>query len=154
MNHRNPPKEFRPLHRLVLGLLFLQTAAFAQIEVVGDLSHRFELLPGGRVTGEVKIRNSSDSVASASVYLEDVIYDGREALYLPPGEFEHSSASWTTINPPSVDLAPGETQDVTFRISVPDDSSLDGTYWTSVIIENAPTGEQAVEDQQFGIRAI
>ncbi len=146
-----------PLHlvcRLALLLLFLQAAGLAQIEVVGELAHRFELLPGNQVTGEVQIRNSSDSVASATLYLEDVIYDGRQLQYLPPGEFERSSAGWTTINPPSVDLAPGETQEVTFRISVPSDTSLDGTYWTSLIIENAATEEQAVEDQQFGIRAI
>jgi len=144
-----------PVRALALALFLLFPAnALGQIEVVGELSHRFELLPGNQVSGEVQIRNSSDSVAHARIYLEDVAYEGRETHYLPAGQSPRSSAGWTTITPTSVDLAPGETQDVTFRISVPGDGSLEGTFWTTLIIENSPTGEQAVEDQQFGIRAI
>lgn len=139
----------------------------AQISVSGKLTRKFVVELGHFYEGEIVIANAGDVPTEAAVSQSDYLFfaDGRY-LYPDPGSVEHSNAPWITLSlflPASLIVPPGEEVFVHYRIEVPNDPSLAGTYWSMIMVTAAATlpekvpaeGEVAIHQVvSYGIQII
>lgn len=126
----------------------LAVCGWAQIGVDGDLSHELLVEPGRLYEGEIKIYNSSEAPTGLAVYQRDYLFfaDGR-SIYGEPGSVDRSNASWITLFlSPRITLDPGQATSISYKIQVPDDPTLVGTYWSIVMIEPKPPPEVSSEE--------
>jgi hypothetical protein len=138
---------------LLAGVL-LPGAASAQIAVAGDLIFVEEnVRPGTTYSGSITVTNLGDQVATASVYLNDVEFDGSRQAYLEAGSLARSNAGWIELELGSVQLEGGESGSFGYTVNVPDDPDLHDSYWSILMVENVPTGE-ATPGQGLQIRSL
>lgn len=145
-----------------LVLAAIAGVAEAQISVVGELAHDFDVVPGSVVGGEILVHNPGNEVRQAKIYQTDYSFflDGTN-FFDEPSSRVRSNASWITFNPSFVTVPPGETATVTYEVEVPADSaSLSGSFWSVIMIEDVPedspestVGDAAVE-VQVGLRQV
>jgi hypothetical protein len=134
---------------LLLGLLILcAPLAHAQgISVIGNLTRESNLQPGGTTSGSLLIHNQTDHPQAVSVYQKDYLFhaDGRTE-YGDPGSVARSNATWITFAPHQFTLAAGASQPVNYTVQVPANPSLQGTYWSVLMVEpqgDAPPAQTA-----------
>lgn len=134
---------------VVLLLLTSATAAFAQVVVEDNLTHERSVSRGESYRGAITIRNTNDEERGVRVYQTDYTFDFRgDAHYSPPGSVSRSNSSWISFSPKQFTLAPGATRQVSYTVDVPSNEELSGTYWSVFMVEPAPTGSSASEDQE------
>lgn len=150
------PRVIHAIHLLLAGAIFTQLSApaAAQITVAGDLIEIQDgVRPGDTYGGALTLRNIGSSDATASVYLNDVLFAGQEQSYLEPGRSPRSNAGWLNLDTHSVQLAAGESATLGYSITVPEAQDLRDSYWSMIMVENAPAGETSTS-QGVGIRSV
>lgn len=102
----------------------------------GDLTREFRLQPGQSAEGRFVLLNASNDTTSARVYLTDYRYtaDGN-TTYDEPGTLPRSCAPWIEVADRQPELKAGESRSISFRVAVPREVRLSGTYWCLVMIE-------------------
>ncbi len=143
----------RPLALLLLTVL--TAPGWTDIAINGSLAREYVVQPGGTYEGTVELKNLQDSPQEVKIYQTDYLSyaDGR-ALFDAPGLLPRSNARWITFSPTQVTVPPGETVVVRYTLQVPDDASLNGSYWSALMIEPIPAGSpeaSAVRPDQIGI---
>ncbi len=136
---------------LTLALIALVVStAWAKINVVSGLVQETALQAGGIYRGTVEIKNSGDTVDDVIVYQTDYRFtsDGRN-YYGDPAENPRSNAAWLTFSPRQLTIQPGATGTVYYTVTVPHDTALSGTYWSMLMVEEAPKSRS--EQKQNGI---
>jgi len=118
------------------------------VEVEGGLRHEFAVVPGGSYTGSILVRSKSQGPVTVTVTIRDLLYfaDGR-VIYGEPGTNPRTSIPWLTFFPKEVTLEPGQEMTISYRIDVPSDPELRGSYWCVLLISPqapTPTGEGVV----------
>ncbi|OUM99915.1 MAG: hypothetical protein BAA04_13035 [Firmicutes bacterium ZCTH02-B6] len=132
------------------------------ILINNGLTHVYAVVPGGTYDGELLIANPDTSDVTLLLYLSDYLFDAEDTIeYGDPGSHARSNAPWITIGAERVTVPAGTERAVPFRISVPDDPSLTGTYWSLIMVEPLPPEEfqevdnfEEVTDPTFIIRTI
>jgi len=125
---------------LYIMLLFAAGAilnyVYADVVVVGDLSHEKTAQPGEIYTGEIILQNFGEEPEQVRVYQEDYIFfaDG-SGHYPEPGTIDRSNSSWITFSPKQVYIVPEEKSIVHYKVEVPEADTLTGTFWSMLIIE-------------------
>ncbi|NLB82993.1 MAG: hypothetical protein GX791_01975, partial [Synergistaceae bacterium] len=68
-------------------------SAAPAIDVVGELTHQFNLQPGSKITGQLEVRNDGDEPGEVKIYLVDYLHysDGRN-LFQKSGTVGRSNA--------------------------------------------------------------
>jgi len=115
----------------------------AQLAVNGELTRIFVVEPGQIYRAEITVSNTGDAPTGLHVYQCDYLFfaDGRN-LYEEPGSIDRSNTSWIEVyRPTSVSLDPGQSIPVSFVITVPEDPTLVGTYWSLIMVEPKPPPE-------------
>ena len=144
------------------------TSVVGQIAVLSDLTHEFVVVPGGIYQGEIEVKNTSDEAVLVQVLQRDYLFYADGSTVRPdPGTIERSNAPWTTLYKPQLVLiAAGETETVGFQVVVPNDETLVGTYWSSLLVspaiaENPDVSDEEAEDSvgmrivvQYGIQIV
>jgi hypothetical protein len=126
----------------------------AQISVAGDLIYIQEgVRPGDSYSGTLTLINLGSAVATATVYLNDVSFEAGELAYLEPGTEPRSNAGWIELELGSVQIEGGESATVGYTVTVPEDPGLHDSYWSMVMVENAPVGAGPTE-QGVNIRSV
>lgn len=132
---------------LFLALLLLgpqPKRAEAQIAVRSSLAHDFEVEPGGRASGEIRVENRGEDTAEARLYLRDYTFDASGNVeYGPAGSEPRSLARWLTFSPQRIRLRPGETRTAVFEIDLPSEAKIkgqtaaepEGTFWSMIMVE-------------------
>ena len=132
---------------LFLALLLLgpqPKRAEAQIAVRSSLAHDFEVEPGGRASGEIRVENRGEDTAEARLYLRDYTFDASGNVeYSPAGSRARSLARWVTFSPQRIRLRPGETKTAVFEIDLPSEAKIkgqtaaepEGTFWSMIMVE-------------------
>ena len=117
------------------SLYFSALSAYAGINV-GTLSVEQELRPGDSSHGTISLSNGGSLVQAVSVYQTDYLFfsDGSNR-YDEAGQIERSNAKWITFRPHRADIPAGQTIEIAYEIEVPDDSTLVGTYWSMIMVE-------------------
>ncbi|RPJ04945.1 MAG: hypothetical protein EHM28_13100 [Spirochaetaceae bacterium] len=118
-----------------LALLPLQ----ADMLIKGGLTHEKEAAIGQTYEGSLEIQNNGDKPAEVKVYQTDYFFyaDGR-VIYGEAGKLGRSNAHWITFSPKTAIVPPKETLAVRYTVKVPEDSSLAGTYWSMMMVEEVP----------------
>ncbi|MFZ5478849.1 MAG: hypothetical protein ACOZNI_18900 [Myxococcota bacterium] len=118
-----------------LFLLFAPAAA-AEISVVGSLLREDAAAPGGAVEGRVAVRNNTDEPVRVLAYVRDYAFyaDGRN-VYADPGSLARSNSAWLRFSPEQVEIPPHGTTSLSYRVDVPADATLAGTYWSILMVE-------------------
>jgi len=101
---------------------------------------RFELSvnPGDVVSDTFRITNGSDSELALSATAKNfVANDELGGVNLTDEATSYSLASWISINPTNVTVAPRTTQDFSFTISVPTDAEP-GSHLGAIIVGTQP----------------
>ncbi|MDP3441475.1 MAG: hypothetical protein Q8T08_01325 [Ignavibacteria bacterium] len=123
--------------RLILiafGLLPL--FANASFEVMGSLIYKHIAQKGETYTTVIKVRNTGDTDQEVRIYQRDYLYNHEGAsFYNEPGSNRRSNAPWTKFGPQTMLLKGMETQDIQFEITVPQNDSLVGTFWSVLMVE-------------------
>lgn len=126
----------------ILSLLFIFYAGscFAFVSVLGELTRKFVVKPGGTYEGTILIRNKGDKPQDVKVEKRDYLFysDGSNKFDEPPSH-PRSNAPWITLSPPKTTIPPEETVNVNFKIHVPDKQNLIGSYWSVLMVEPIET---------------
>lgn len=134
------------MHKVGLGLFGVMIVwAFSPLSYGLRLSQiEFDLtLPGGSTeTGSFLVINDEAEETTVNVSLADWFraLDG-ENRFVEPGTVERSAAAWITVAPTQFFLAPGDSVEVRFTISVP--ANVAGTFWTALLVEGTPREVQS-----------
>lgn len=127
-----------PLTTAVIALLLwsIPGAAGAAIAVLGGLSQEKTVEVGKTYPGTIRVRNLGDAPQTVRIYQTDYRFysDGRN-VYGEPGKDARSNANWITLSPTLLTIPPKEEAAVNYRIAVPADTSLRGSYWSMVMVE-------------------
>jgi hypothetical protein len=123
---------------LVAFLAYLSTGinAEAQIAVISESVVEREAHPGEAYEGRLVVLNTSKTPQEAKIYQSDYQFfaDGRNN-FGSPGSTVRSNARWITFSPARVSLVPGGQATITYRVSVPGNVQLRGSYWSVLMVE-------------------
>ena len=148
---------------LALMMAASQSAASAQISVLGSLASDRDVAPGEVYSGQITVRNDSPEPAQAKIYQTDyMFYHDGSNFFEEPGTSPRSNAGWVQFNPAVLTLAPGESGVVNYVVTVPTtvvDKVPNGSYWSMLMIEgiskDSPESTLGKTDRtQFGIRQV
>ncbi|MGB8658037.1 MAG: hypothetical protein WCE90_09685 [Candidatus Zixiibacteriota bacterium] len=150
---------------LILFLFWLGAvnSCFPGVSVIGELTREKTLLPGETFEGTIDLKNTGEKTCEVSVYQTDYLFyaDGSNR-YGEPGSDVRSNASWLSISPHRLTIPPNEMGSVHYRVRVPESKqlasvddigtqetgSLNGTYWSMIMIEPVPeTDPENVEGE-------
>ena len=132
---------------LSAGLVLLGACgATAGLSVVESLTHEWIATPGGSYAGSITLQNTGDRLEKAKVYRTDYLFfrEGTH-IYGEPGINPRSNANWVSFGPREASILPGSKAVIDYNIEVPPDSSLRGTYWSLLMIEEVPEGPEATD---------
>lgn len=122
----------------LLALLFI-TPLHAAIAVLNGLTHEFKVIPGQTYEGVILLKNTEETPEKAKIYQTDYSFNALgQKFFPPPGSNSRSNSGWISFYPSLIDLPPQATLEVKFKIIVPDDPSLKGTYWSLLMVEQTP----------------
>lgn len=108
------------------------------------------LAPGAAARGELRFTYDGDGATPANAHA--TVLDHRRgpdgSVSQPPAESTpFSAANWITVTPPSLELQPGATETVRYRVQVPADAAP-GDYNAELLVETDPPGTRT------GIRLV
>ena len=131
--------------------------ARGQIAVVGSTIEERIAAPGETYTGTIVVRNPTQQDQPVRIYQTDYVFfaDGT-SHFDSVGTRPRSNGRWVTPTVRSLLVAPGSEMTVTYTVKVPANESLVGTYWSTVMVEGAPTeaGRPSAGRPQVGIGAV
>ncbi len=152
--------------RTLLSLLILLTFAVipsvssAQISVRSQLSHDEVKMPGSSYQGSILIRNDTDEIQQAKLYQTDYSFqaDGSNA-FGAPGENNRSNASWIELGTASMMVPPRESVSISYRVRVPQDVQLEGSFWSVIMVEGVPKSSAEslgnnAPDNSLGVKQV
>lgn len=128
----------------------------ARVRFSGELTREFRLGPGEQAEGKLILQNpSATRSCGARIYQTDYRYtaDGT-ATYDAPGTTARSNAAWIQIDDRQPELNPGETRAIPFRIALPRDTALRGTYWSMIMVEPLSIDETPTASATMVIRSV
>lgn len=136
---------------LLVIVLLVPWGVSASVAVLGGLTHEKVALPGESYGGTITIRNDGAEAEEVRIYRRDYLFfcDGTNE-YGEPGGFPRSNADWIDLSPRQITIPPYETIDVNYRLTVPLENGLVGTYWSMLMVEPVPDPLEA-QKQEEGI---
>jgi hypothetical protein len=145
-------------------VLIASVSALAQVAVLQDLINEKTVLAGQTYEGVITVQNLGSENREVRVYQNDYRYDAEGIkAYSEPGTNPRSNSKWINFTPRQFAVGPGEKADINYLVTVPDDSSLRGTYWSMMLVEpvidvNPETVKQGqlniIEKVRYGIHMI
>jgi len=139
---------------VMLGLFVIPVHLYAGITIEGLLTHERVAQPGERFRGVIAIRNTGERAAEVKVYRTDYSFaaDGRND-YGPPGRLVRSNADWLHLAREQITVAPHSLVNLNYEMEVADDETLNGTYWSMVMVEPVSARESTLEPREGEARA-
>lgn len=114
-------------------------ASGAQIAVLGNTTVEIDAVPGLRRIETMRVVNVSADVQDVRLYKTDYQFSADGATrFEAPGSHDRSNADWVQLSHEFVTIRPGDTATVSYETTVPRSDSLDGTYWSVVMVEAVP----------------
>lgn len=110
----------------------------ASVSVSSGLTHVHEVALGEQCDGAIVLDNPGQTTERVEIYQTDYRFtaDGH-SYYDDPGTLPRSNASWIRLGQSTVDIPPGSSVTVPYRIRVPAGKGMVGTYWSMVMVEMA-----------------
>ncbi|MDX1418693.1 MAG: hypothetical protein R3181_01895 [Rubricoccaceae bacterium] len=145
---------------LLVLLGVVAPSAAAQLYIAAALVSDRDAAPGDTYEDVVPIVNPTDEPRQAKLYVTDYRFNAAgQNWYDEPGTMPRSNATWVAFGAPTVTIPPNATLDVPYQVSVPEDATLSGTYWSMLMVEEVPKesaestlGVEGDPDAGFGVR--
>ncbi|MFQ5795518.1 MAG: molecular chaperone [Candidatus Bipolaricaulia bacterium] len=150
-------RRFLLIAALFSGLICYSYSFTAYPIRVSNMVFELSLAPGESGTFSFEVLNNETRTTRITVYLVDWrIHPDGSQVFLDPGILPRSNTAWIVVSPSEFGLNPGETQEVRFTISVPENVE-GGTYWGMIFVEGSPIvtesgGISILTVQRFGIK--
>ena len=143
------------LAALAAHAVAMPRAAAGQIAVVGSTVEEHTAAPGQTYEGTVLIRNLTSIPQSARIYQTDYHFfaDGT-SHFDAAGSTPRSNASWIKPSASSIVVPPNSETTIGYSVAVPKLDTLRGTFWSSLMVEGAPTAPPAASNKQVGLGAV
>jgi len=107
--------------------------------VLNGHTHEFKVTPDQTYEGVIILKNTEETPQKARIYQTDYSFNAQgQKFFPPPGTNPRSNSGWISFHP-LYDLPPQATLEIKFKIMVPADPSLKGTYWSLLMVEQTPT---------------
>lgn len=128
------------LTTLTILSFFIAENSTASVSVLGELTRKYVVKPGGTYEGTISLRNRGDKPQEVKIEKRDYLFykDGSNKFDEPPSH-PRSNAPWITFSPSKATIPPGETINVNFKIHIPNDQKLSGSYWSVLMVEPIET---------------
>lgn len=139
-----------PRGGLLVAVALTGAPAWASGSVVGALSRDYDLAPGATATGTIEVAADADGW-SIRVFQADFRTTATGREFPDAGTLPRSNAAWIRLPTGALDVAPDSVGTIPFSITLPENDTLAGTYWSVVMIETAPA---AAELGRPGIRIV
>lgn len=127
------------IYKLFLFLSFLTVLSLssnASVEVLGSLKHIHNGKSGDVIKGEIRVQNNDNTDQEIRVYQTDLLYNTQDnTFYDEPGSHNRSNANWIQYSPKSVVLKAKEIRTIQYEITIPQNDTLKGTYWSVMMVE-------------------
>lgn len=109
------------------------------ISLPGGLTIVNTLSPSGMTSGSIVILNNDEESRTVRVYQTDYTFssDGK-SNFAKPGSTPRSNASWIAYSPNQAVIPPHGKAEIYYRVAVPNDPGLCGTYWSVCMVEPVP----------------
>lgn len=139
----------------LIALLPAISTARAQIAVLGNTVEEHVATPGESYIGTIVIRNPTTVSQPVRVYQTDYSFqaDGT-SRFEAPNSTRRSNARWITPSTGSVVLPPSGEITISYVVKVPAADSLSGTYWSSIMVEAAPSAAPAASRDKVSLSAV
>jgi hypothetical protein len=140
---------------LLMGALMQPARAGAQIAVVGSTVEEHTAAPGQTYEGTILVRNLTGTPQSVRIYKSDYLFfaDGT-SHFDDPGTTPRSNANWIKPSATLIVLPPSGEMVLGYTITVPASDTLRGTFWSTLMVEGAPTAPPPAAAKAVGIGAV
>jgi len=126
----------------------------ASIEVVGSLRHINKGEKGDVYKGEIKIQNSGNTDQEVKIYQTDLLYNYEDFTYYnDPVSHDRSNANWIQYSPKTTIVAGNSTMYIQYEVTIPQNDTITGTYWSVLMVEGVNPIDPAQEGQ-FNINTV
>src|ERR1051325_69632 len=143
--------------KLVLLLAIAASQSRAQIAVIGNTVEEHTAAAGESYLGTIVVRNLTKQDQPVRIYQTDYSFfaDGT-SHFDDPGTTPRSKAKWVTPTVRSLLVPPSSEMTVSYSVKIPASDSLVGTYWSTIMVEGAPTeaGRSSGGKPQVGVGSV
>jgi len=128
----------QPYSLLMVLSMIPSVTGHAMSITVSPIRVEHNVPPGGSITEAITISNDDTSPAHIRVRVEDWSLSQDGAItFAKAGSQPYSASPWIRVNPREFALAPGQSQEVRYSLSVPKDATPGG-YRAAIIVANIP----------------
>ena len=116
--------------------LFIFQLSFSNVIILNGLTHTHKSNSGGVISGVIKLKNTKDTEQRVLLYFNDLFQKcGEETLLTNEITHDNSIQKWLSTEINEYVLKGKEEYELVYTVNVPDDSSLNGSYWGVLMIE-------------------
>lgn len=140
------------IKRIILLLIFLFQFCIlrAGIVVLNGLSHTYKVENGKVYKGKIAIENTGNQQQSVKLFLQDFSYKSDGSInYSAPHTNNKTNTDWIKMNTNLITLKAKEKTEVYYEITVPDNISDPGSYWSVIMVE--PVEDIKPNDSKQGV---
>jgi len=110
--------------------------SIANVIVLNGLTHVHESKSGKVISGVVKLKNTKDVEQRILVYFNDLFQNcGEETVLTSELSHERSISKWLSTEVNEYVLQGKEEYELVYTVNVPDDSTLNGSFWGVLMLE-------------------
>lgn len=140
------------IKHILLLLIFSFQCSFlrAGIVILNGLSHTYKVENGKVYRGKIAIENNGKQPQSVKLFLQDFTYQSDGTIhYSAPGAHARTNSGWIRMNTNLVSLKAKEKTEIFYEITVPDQVSAAGSYWSIIMVE--PVEEIKPDETPSGV---
>ena len=118
--------------------------------VVNGLSHSYQVENGKVYKGKIEIENTGNQSQNIKLFLQDYSYQSDGTIYYStPHTNSKTNTDWITMNTNFVTLKAKQKTEVYYEITVPNNLSGPGSYWSVIMVE--PVEDIKPNDSKQGV---
>ncbi|MGI6540756.1 MAG: hypothetical protein ACOX38_08260 [Bacillota bacterium] len=134
----------------VLLCVMMPPSAHASVNVLSGLTQMHEVALGGEYSGVIVLENLGDVVERVELYQTDYRFTAEGYTYYEePGTVRRSNAAWIRLGQSVVEIPPKCRISIPYRILIPNDTGLVGTYWSMVMAEMLGSVDEVDIDEPY-----
>ncbi|WP_343660048.1 DUF3324 domain-containing protein [Chryseobacterium sp.] len=135
---------------LLVTLILQYSFLHAGIVILNGLTHSYKIENGKVYKGKVAIENTSSNPQSVKLFLQDYTYHADGTIYYSALRTnKRSNGQWLKLNTNLVTLKGKEKTEVFYEITVPNQVTDPGSYWSVIMVE--PVEEIKPSDNKPGV---
>ncbi len=137
---------------LLLFFLFVSWSLFANWSVSGGLTHYDEVKTGQKLLKTIIIENHSDTEKTFELSKGDYAFNAKGNIwFVSPGKLIRSNADWIQIPSQKFTVKAKSQKSFDYYVNIPDDSSLNGAYWSVIFISETQTQHSESDHERMDL---